>query len=118
MRAPLDPDALPRMRSRRARRALIESIVVELLNPKVALFYVAFLPQFVDPTAAMSLWLQLLALGMMANAAFTGADVAAVFLTSRALARLKRHGGAQRFARLVGGSVLIGLGASLAISRD
>jgi threonine/homoserine/homoserine lactone efflux protein len=118
IRGRLDPDALPQVRSRSARRALSESIVVELLNPKVALFYIAFLPQFVDPTAAMPLWLQLLALGGMANAAFTAADVATVFLTSTALTRLGRCGVAQRATRLVGGSVLIGLGAGLAISRD
>lgn len=75
IRGRLDPDALPQVRARSARRALIESVVVELLNPKVALFYIAFLPQFVDPAAAMPLWLQFLALGVVVNLAFTAADV-------------------------------------------
>jgi threonine/homoserine/homoserine lactone efflux protein len=118
LRTPLDPDALPQVRARSARRALIESIVVELLNPKVALFYIAFLPQFVDPAAALPLWLQFLTLGIIVNAAFSAADVATVFLTSSVLGGLRRRGVVQRLAWLAGGSVLIGLGARLALSRD
>lgn len=118
IRGRLDPDALPQVRARSARRALIESVVVELLNPKVALFYIAFLPQFVDPAAAMPLWLQFLALGVVVNLAFTAADVVTVVLTSSVLSGLRRQGVAERAARLVGGSVLIGLGARLAISRE
>jgi threonine/homoserine/homoserine lactone efflux protein len=118
IRGGLDADALPQVRSRSARRALLESILVEILNPKVALFFIAFLPQFVDPAAALPLWLQFLALGVIVNAAFTAADLLTVVLASSVLTGLRRHGLAQRAARMVGGSVLIGLGARLAISRD
>jgi threonine/homoserine/homoserine lactone efflux protein len=118
MRSRLDQGALPQLRARTARRALMESIVVELLNPKVALFFIAFLPQFVDPAAALPLWLQFLALGVVVNLAFTSADLVTVLLTSSVLGGLRRHGLAQRAVRLAGGSVLIGLGARLAISRD
>jgi threonine/homoserine/homoserine lactone efflux protein len=118
IRGGLDADTLPQVRSRSARRALLESILVEILNPKVALFFIAFLPQFVDPAAALPLWLQFLALGVIVNAAFTAADLLTVVLASSVLTGLRRHGLAQRAARMVGGSVLIGLGARLAISRD
>lgn len=118
IRTRLDPDALPQVRAQSARRALLQSIVVELLNPKVALFFIAFLPQFVDPAAAFPLWLQFLILGVIVNAAFTAADLVTVLLTSSVLTGLRRSGAAQRAARIVGGSVLIGLGARLAIARD
>jgi threonine/homoserine/homoserine lactone efflux protein len=118
IRTRLDLDALPQVRAQSARRALLQSIVVELLNPKVALFFIAFLPQFVDPSATFPLWLQFLALGVIVNVAFTAADLVTVLLTSSVLTGLRRSGVAQRVARIVGGSVLIGLGARLAIARD
>ena len=118
IRTRLDLDALPQVRVQSAHRALFQSIVVEVLNPKVALFFIAFLPQFVDPAAAFPLWLQFLALGVIVNLAFTTADLITVLLTSSVLTGLRRSGVAQRVARVVGGSVLIGLGARLAIARD
>jgi threonine/homoserine/homoserine lactone efflux protein len=45
-------------------RAFREGIVVEALNPKTAAFFLAFLPQFVDP-AAGPVWLQFLLLGLI-----------------------------------------------------
>lgn len=111
-------EALPLVRARNARRALAESILVQVLNPKVALFYVAFLPQFVDPAAAAPVWLQLLALGVIVNGAFAMADFSAVLLTSVILSGLRRHHVAGRVARFFGGSTLIGLGAHLAVSRN
>ena len=43
-------------------RAYRQAIVVQLLNPKVALFFLAFLPQFVDPERG-PVWTQVLVLG-------------------------------------------------------
>lgn len=118
VRGRTDAQALPQVRARSARRALAESIVVQVLNPKVALFYIAFLPQFVDPAAAAPVWLQLLALGVIVNGAFATADFSAVLLTSAILFGLRRNRAVERVARLFGGSALIGLGTHLAISRN
>jgi threonine/homoserine/homoserine lactone efflux protein len=79
----------------------------------VALFYIAFLP-----AAALPLWLQFLTLSIIVNAGFSAADAATVFLTSSVLGGLQRRRVVQRVARIAGGSVLIGLGARLALSRD
>ena len=99
-------------------RAFFESVVVELLNPKVAIFFIAFLPQFVDPTAALPLWLQFLILGVIVNFAFTSADVVTVFAASAVMGRLRKDGRALTIFRWAGGSLLMGLGAKLALDRS
>lgn len=63
--------------------AFRQSAVVEILNPKTALFYVAFLPQFTDPATLLPLWAQLLILGTIVNLAFSSADLICVFLAEK-----------------------------------
>jgi threonine/homoserine/homoserine lactone efflux protein len=101
-----------------ARRAFLESIVVELLNPKVAIFFIAFLPQFVDPNAGLPVWAQFLILGTIVNFAFSSADVITVLAASTMLSKLRRDGLGKTLFRYVGGSLLIGLGARLAFDRN
>jgi threonine/homoserine/homoserine lactone efflux protein len=99
-------------------RAFADSVVVEILNPKAALFFVAFLPQFVDPQAALPLWLQFLVLGTIVNIAFSSADLVTVALAAALMTRLRRSDRAQRVLRWLGGSVLVGLGVHMAASRN
>src|SRR6266851_1561447 len=58
LRGGIAADALPAVAGKSPRRAFLESIAVEAFNPKTALFYLAFLPQFVDPAASAPLPLQ------------------------------------------------------------
>jgi threonine/homoserine/homoserine lactone efflux protein len=102
---------------RSGRRAFIESVTVEILNPKTAIFFLAFLPQFVDSTAGLPIWAQLAILGTAVNLIFTFADVVSVLLADVILARLKRSSGVQALVRKAGGTVLIGLGAHLALQK-
>jgi threonine/homoserine/homoserine lactone efflux protein len=118
IRGRLDPDALPQVSGKGARRAFVESIAVELFNPKAAIFFLAFLPQFVAPEAGLPLWAQFLILGTIVNLTFSSADLVTTLLTAAVLQRVRRAGLAERVARIVGGSLLIGLGARLAVSRD
>ncbi len=118
MRGRLDPEALPHVHRKSARRAFLASVTIELLNPKAALFYIAFLPQFVDPAAALPVWTQFLVLGVIVNLAFSAVDVITVLMTASVMKRLKRNATAQRVVRVLGGSVLVGLGAHLAMSRN
>ncbi len=60
---------LPAVARTSARRAFVQSIVVEVLNPKTAIFYLAFVPQFTDPTAG-PLWIQFVVLGAIVNVLF------------------------------------------------
>jgi threonine/homoserine/homoserine lactone efflux protein len=100
-----------------AKRAFWESVSVEVLNPKTAIFYVAFLPQFADPSASFAIWVQLLILGTIVNFMFSSADALCVILADRVAAYFKSSGSANRLAERVGGSVLVGLGVKLALDK-
>lgn len=118
VRGRLELDALPQLQAKTRRRAFAESVTVEVLNPKVALFFIAFLPQFADPSAAWPIWSQMLLLGVFVNFAFSSADVVTACFTAAVLNRLRRGRQVQRFARWAGGSILIALGLHLATSRE
>lgn len=94
-----------------------QSISVEVLNPKTAVFFVAFLPQFADPSASFPIWLQLLILGTIVNIMFSSADALCVILAGKVSAFMRRSASANRFAQRLGGGVLIGLGAKLALEK-
>ncbi|HZG27869.1 MAG TPA: LysE family translocator [Ensifer sp.] len=101
-----------------ARNAFIQSVAVEVLNPKTAIFFMAFLPQFVDSGASLPFWAQLAVLGAIVNAIFTLADIVSVLLANLIVSRLKQSARAQRLVQRTGGTVLMGLGAHLALQRS
>ena len=100
------------------RPALLQSVSIEILNPKTALFFLAFLPQFVDPAATAPIWLQFAVLGVVVNAMFSVADVACVMMADVIMARLRQSSRARRLMQRAGGSILIGLGAHLVLQRS
>lgn len=93
-------------------KVLRDSIIVEVLNPKTALFFLTFLPQFVDPSASLPVGLQFFILGMIVNLVFSTADVLAVLFASLLLGALGQGRG-QRLMPRVCGSILVGLGVML-----
>lgn len=110
--------AMPRIEAKSGRRALLESITVEVLNPKTAIFFLAFLPQFIDASAGAPIWMQFLFLGTIVNLMFSSADIVCVALAGLMIARLRRSSRAQRLMQRAGGAVLVGLGAHLALQRS
>jgi threonine/homoserine/homoserine lactone efflux protein len=89
-----------------------QGLLTNVLNPKVALFFLAFLPQFIAPEAAHKSW-AFVALGAWLVVQGTLFLLALVALT----ARLRRLGGSPRLARAlsaVGGLLFVGLAARLA----
>jgi len=101
--------------SRGARRALFEGIVVEALNVKTALFFLAFLPQFVS--TGEPLVPQLVLLGSICVGLNTLVDVLAVFAADRLLESGAARAARARWLTRVSGLTMLGLGASLALSR-
>ena len=100
------------------KRAFVEGVTVEMLNPKTAMFFLAFLPQFTDPAASLPVWAQFMILGSIVNLMFATADVVAVLLASSVVARLARGNRVQRAVERVGGGVLVVLGLRLALQKD
>ena len=109
---------LPAVEGKSARRAFFESIAVEVLNPKTAIFFMAFLPQFIDSSAGLPVWAQFLVLGTIVNLTFSFADVVCVLLAGTLVTRLKNSGRAQRWMQRAGGTVLVGLGVNVAFQRS
>ncbi len=99
------------------KRALLDSFIVEVLNPKVALFFIALLPQFVDPAGSLPVWAQLLILGVIVNFAFSSADLVTVFGASLVVGAMKKTRAGFALGRWIGGSLMIGLGLKLATDR-
>ncbi|MFQ6550370.1 LysE family translocator [Aestuariibius sp. 2305UL40-4] len=99
------------------RRAFWESVTVEVLNPKTAIFYLAFLPQFTDPAAAWPIGMQLFVLGAIVNVVFSSADVLCVLLADRVSLFLRNSRRAGRLAQRIGGGILVALGLNVALNR-
>ena len=101
--------------SRGARRALFEGFIVEALNVKTALFFLAFLPQFVSP--GEPLVPQLVLLGSICVGLNTLVDVLAAFAADRLLGSGAARAARARWLTRVSGLTMLGLGAYLALSR-
>jgi threonine/homoserine/homoserine lactone efflux protein len=90
-------------------RAFTQGVVVNTLNPKVALFFLSFLPQFIDPDAGAA-WLQALVLGSLFTVLGCVMDGSWALLASGVRDLLVR-GRTQAFVRRwVSGSPFVGLG--------
>ncbi len=100
--------------ARSSRRVFVDGFVVNVLNPKTALFFLAFVPQFVDPGRG-SPTVQLLVLG--------GLFIGLGFVTDGAYAlgsawvggKVRPMAGARPWSRWLTGSVYLGLGAATAL---
>lgn len=96
--------------------AFRQGLITNVLNPKVALFFLAFLPQFVEPERGNAV-LQVILLGLLFNTSGTLVNMAVALFVSRAAGRLKRNERAERIIQRVTGSLLVALGLHLALAR-
>jgi threonine/homoserine/homoserine lactone efflux protein len=89
--------------------------VVNVLNPKTALFFFAFLPQFVD-VARGDVAFQILVLGLVFIGLAILSDGAYAIAAGSAAGWLSARRGFSRAERYVSGTVLVGLGLATALS--
>src|SRR5688572_14581097 len=91
-------------------------LLTNVLNPKVALFFLAFLPQFVAPTAESRV-LAFLFLGAIFIVNGTLWCLVLVWGASTVSARLRRHAARGAIVKRATGAVFVGLGVRLAVSK-
>jgi threonine/homoserine/homoserine lactone efflux protein len=89
-----------------------QGVVTNILNPKVALFFLAFLPQFVDPSRGPA-FAQILALGLLFDASGTLVNVAVAWAASSARTLLTTPA-SRAWMQRASGAVLVALGVRLA----
>jgi threonine/homoserine/homoserine lactone efflux protein len=97
------------------RRAFREGIVVEALNPKTAAFFLAFIPQFVDPSANVAG--QFIVLGLISVALNTSADLVVTYWAAKARAGFARRPSLLTRTRQASGAIMCGLGTTLLLAR-
>jgi threonine/homoserine/homoserine lactone efflux protein len=100
---------------RSLRRIFWQGAVVNVLNPKTALFFLALLPQFVDVDRG-AVWLQMLVLGLAFIALGLCSDSAYALVAARAGRWLRSSVGFRKAQRYVAGGVYLSLGAAAALS--
>ena len=98
------------------RLAFRDGVLVEALNPKTAAFFLAFIPQFLDPAGGAPA-LQFVTLGLISVALNTLADFIVVGMASTAQAGLSRRPRLLQRLRQGSGLFIAGLGISLALAR-
>jgi threonine/homoserine/homoserine lactone efflux protein len=96
-------------------RAFRDGVVVEALNPKTAAFFLALIPQFVDPSRHVAM--QFVVLGLICVVLNTAADIVVVHTVARARSRLEYRPGLIMRLRQSSGVAMCTLGASLLLAR-
>jgi threonine/homoserine/homoserine lactone efflux protein len=103
-------------RASRNSEAFYQGIVAEVLNPKAALFFLAFLPQFVNPEDPVVV--QILLLGCISVSLNTTVDLVVAGFAGSIGGRLRESVRLRRGQRLFSGCALIGLGAYVAVAGE
>lgn len=99
------------------RNPLWQGVATEVLNPKTALFFLSFIPQFVNRSAA-HVFLQFVLLGTISVVLNTSADLIVIALAGPLGEKIRSSAAFRRQQRTVTGAIMIGLGTYLATSES
>ena len=98
------------------RTAFRQGVVTNIFNPKVAIFFIAFLPQFVNPHLG-PVWLQIMVLGTCFSTSGTTVNAIVAFGGGKLSERLKANPVIGRIMGWISASVMLGLAVRLAWSE-
>ena len=112
-----DPDSIPVEAGRSTRNPFWQGIATEVLNPKTALFFLSFIPQFVNRDLGHVFW-QFVILGSISVGLNTSADLAVTFFAGPLGERIRSSARFRRTQRTATGAIMIGLGTYLALSKS
>jgi len=110
-------DGIGTIRQASLRRVFSQGVVVNILNPKLGLFFFAFLPQFVDPSPGTA-GMQMLLLGLLFVGLGLITDSAYALLAGTVGGWLRHRRTFSRLPRCVAGTTCIGLGVMLAAASS
>lgn len=99
------------------RNPLWQGVATEVLNPKTALFFLSFIPQFVSHTGG-HIFLQFVTLGTISVVLNTTADLIVIAMAGPLGVRIRSSAIFRRRQRTVTGAIMIGLGTYLATSES
>jgi threonine/homoserine/homoserine lactone efflux protein len=112
-----DKDELPTAALPPTRNPFWQGIATEVLNPKTALFFLSFIPQFVNREAG-HVFAQFLALGAVSVTLNTSADLVVTMFAGLLGNRIRSSARFRRAQRTATGGIMIGLGTYLAVSKS
>jgi threonine/homoserine/homoserine lactone efflux protein len=110
-----EPEAALEVQETRLRRLYAQGVVVNVLNPKTALFFLAFLPQFVDRDR--SVVPQVAILGLLFAAIALLSDLTYAVLADALAGRMRRSARATRVRRFATGGIFVALGITAAAAH-
>jgi threonine/homoserine/homoserine lactone efflux protein len=97
------------------RRAFRDGVVIEMLNPKTAAFFLAFIPQFISPAGSVAT--QFVLLGLICVALNTAVDVVVALVAARTRSALAGRSTLVARIRQGAGGMMVALGVTLALAR-
>ena len=98
-----------------SRSVFVQGFLSEVLNPKTALFFLIFIPQFINLDGAV--FVQFLLLGFVTTLLTVAVDFIVAFAAAPLSSVLAKRPGLQKGQQVVSGTALIGLGLYVAVER-